>query len=475
MTKIPNFEKHIRLLQGGRAAYFYTAYLVNKGWSYKIKKYALNNLSLVTLCKNHIEKWFFFVETRKDVENTFNAFLKDITLFDEVEKDSKKLLLEYNKKMNSINFSKLTDNQLGDLVKYFAEQFVGTLFIARSMRMIDESIMPRLKELFKNEKSVDEAVAMACACERLTFPMQEEIAVLEAAIEIKKDKSKTEKIIKRLLEKYAWVTCGYYTETPRTKEVYIQKLNDLLKDNPEKQLEEIKERQKINLKKRDELIKKYSENKKLILMTGLAGYFKDVYKSSNNEIVYRGEVLFSELARRSGKTLEFLKDLNSDELVRIAKKLKIDENIVDRRLERGVILNDKDKMIELYGKEAEEFENKYLKIENESVSEFKGRAASKGYTKAKARVVLNASQFNKMQKGEILVVINTSPDFVPIMKKASAIIAEEGGLTSHTSVVSREFGIPCVVGLHNITHLIKDGDELEVDANKGIVRILKKN
>jgi len=471
--KTPNFEGYLQVAQGGRASYFYTAYLVNKGWSYKIKKYALNNLTLTTLIKNHVEKWAMLVKDKSDAENTFNAFLKDSTLFDEVEKDSKKLLRGYKKKMDSINISKLTDNQLGDLVEYFAEQFLNTLFIARSMRMIDESIMPRFKELFKNENNVDEAIAIACACERLTFPMQEEIAVLEAAMGIKKDKSKTERIIKKLLEKYAWVTCGYYTENPRTWGIYMQKINELI--NPEKQLAEIRERQKINLAKRNELIKKYPEAKKLILMGGLAGYFKDVYKSSNNEIVYRGEAIFSELAKRSGKTLDFLKDLNPDELIRIAKKQKIDEDIVNKRLERGVILNDKDKMIELYGKEAEEFENKYLKIENENKNEFRGRAASKGYARAKARIILDNSQFGKMQKGEILVVINTSPDFVPIMKKASAIIAEEGGLTSHTSVVSREFGIPCVVGLHNITHLIKDGDELEVDANKGIVRILKRD
>ena len=60
------------------------------------------------------------------------------------------------------------------------------------------------------------------------------------------------------------------------------------------------------------------------------------------------------------------------------------------------------------------------------------------------------------------------------MKKASAIIADEGGLTSHTSVVSREFGIPCIVGIHNITQMLKDNDLIEVDANKGTVKVLEK-
>lgn len=65
--------------------------------------------------------------------------------------------------------------------------------------------------------------------------------------------------------------------------------------------------------------------------------------------------------------------------------------------------------------------------------------------------------------------MNTSPDFVAIMSMASAIVAEDGGITAHVSVVSRELGIPCVVGISNITSMVKDGELLEVDANKGTV------
>ena len=65
---------------------------------------------------------------------------------------------------------------------------------------------------------------------------------------------------------------------------------------------------------------------------------------------------------------------------------------------------------------------------------------------------------------------NTCPNFVPLMKLANAIIAEEGGLTAHVSVVSREFNIPCIVGIQTATKVFKDGDIVEVDAKKGVVR-----
>jgi phosphohistidine swiveling domain-containing protein len=66
-----------------------------------------------------------------------------------------------------------------------------------------------------------------------------------------------------------------------------------------------------------------------------------------------------------------------------------------------------------------------------------------------------------------LVVTNTSPDFVVLFDRISGIIAEEGGITAHVSVVSREYRIPCIVGVHHITKILKDGDIISLDANLG--------
>lgn len=68
----------------------------------------------------------------------------------------------------------------------------------------------------------------------------------------------------------------------------------------------------------------------------------------------------------------------------------------------------------------------------------------------------------------------TVPKFIEIMKKASAIVTDEGGITCHAAIVSRELKIPCIVGCKNITKELKDGDMIEVDADKGKIRILSK-
>jgi len=67
----------------------------------------------------------------------------------------------------------------------------------------------------------------------------------------------------------------------------------------------------------------------------------------------------------------------------------------------------------------------------------------------------------------------TQPEFLPAMKKASAIITDEGGLTCHAAIISRELGIPCIIGTKIATKVFKDGDIVEVDATRGIVTMLE--
>ncbi|MEK7153227.1 MAG: PEP-utilizing enzyme, partial [Patescibacteria group bacterium] len=76
-------------------------------------------------------------------------------------------------------------------------------------------------------------------------------------------------------------------------------------------------------------------------------------------------------------------------------------------------------------------------------------------------------------QGEILVAETTSPEIMPACRKAAAILTNEGGLLSHAAIISREMGIPCIVGLGIADRVLKDGDLVEVDADRGIVKLVK--
>ncbi len=99
----------------------------------------------------------------------------------------------------------------------------------------------------------------------------------------------------------------------------------------------------------------------------------------------------------------------------------------------------------------------------------KGQTASAGVASGKVKIIKDIAEISKVKKGDILVTIMTNPDMVPIMQKASAIITDDGGMTSHAAIVSREMGIPCIVGTDVGTEVLKDDMIVTVDATKGIV------
>jgi len=99
----------------------------------------------------------------------------------------------------------------------------------------------------------------------------------------------------------------------------------------------------------------------------------------------------------------------------------------------------------------------------------KGLPASPGIAKGPVRIVPTKDDIDKVNKGDVLVTYMTSPDFVPAMKRAAAIVTDSGGATSHAAIVSREMGIPCIVGSGNATSVLKDGMIVTVDAKRGVV------
>eukprot|EP00762_Andalucia_godoyi_P005415 ANDGO_08459.mRNA.1 Prodigiosin synthesizing transferase PigC len=105
----------------------------------------------------------------------------------------------------------------------------------------------------------------------------------------------------------------------------------------------------------------------------------------------------------------------------------------------------------------------------------RGIAASSGTVRGVVRLILDLDQeANSLQKGEILVTKATDPAWTPLFVEAAAVVAETGGLLSHTSIVAREFGIPAIVNAPNITHLVRSGDVVEVDGTNGTIRICQR-
>jgi phosphohistidine swiveling domain-containing protein len=149
-----------------------------------------------------------------------------------------------------------------------------------------------------------------------------------------------------------------------------------------------------------------------------------------------------------------------------------------------IIKNRSNKLIILDDKSISNYELKKLekkcdftletdKIIND-ITVFKGQTAYPGKTQGFVRKILKVSHVSRLKKNEILVSYMTVPDFLPAMVKAGAFVTDEGGITCHAAIVAREMKKPCVIGTKVATKILKDGDQVEVDADKGMIRIIKK-
>ena len=108
-------------------------------------------------------------------------------------------------------------------------------------------------------------------------------------------------------------------------------------------------------------------------------------------------------------------------------------------------------------------------LEETSPVLLKGSAASPGAASGQVKIILDPSEIGRVLEGDILVAEMTTPDFVPAMKRAVAIVTDRGGRTAHAAIVSRELGIPCVVGTGEATKMLHDGQIVTVDGAHGVV------
>ncbi len=100
----------------------------------------------------------------------------------------------------------------------------------------------------------------------------------------------------------------------------------------------------------------------------------------------------------------------------------------------------------------------------------RGAGASPGVASGAVKVMTRPEEGAKVKKGEVLVAPMTTPDWVPVMRRAAAIVTDAGGKTSHAAIVSRELGIPCIVGAGDATKKLRDGQIVTVDGAEGVVR-----
>jgi pyruvate,water dikinase len=202
---------------------------------------------------------------------------------------------------------------------------------------------------------------------------------------------------------------------------------------------------------------------------------QDVKKEfSTKSHVWLQTKLLPEISKRINIETRLLRNLTEEEFSSLLlKNAKIDPVLLKKREEYSVLIAEEGRFSVLLDEEAKNYDLKFS-VSFSDLDIVKGNIASLGKAKGKARVILNKNDIDKVQEGDILIATMTTPDYVPAMKKAVGIVTDEGGVTCHAAIISRELGIPCIIATGIATKVFKDGEEIEVDAVHGIVKKINK-
>lgn len=291
------------------------------------------------------------------------------------------------------------------------------------------------------------------------------------------------KAMEKHCEKWSWIPFGYRGPA-YGMDYYLSVWAGLVRERTPvvKLIKEKKNRPKEIAKERKILLKKLSVPASLQKVydiaadiTFLKGYRKDCCYMG----FYVIDKIFREVAKRLKISTEDIHMLMYKEISEMLQgKKRFDKDEISRRKISGIMIWEEGKPSRVIsGQEAKDFlASKKIKedIVEIGADEFRGTCACSGYAKGIIKIVNKPEEMNKMNQGDIMVAHTTFPALVPAMKKASAIVTEDGGITCHAAIVARELKTPCVTGIKVITKVVKDGDLVEVDADKGIVKIIKK-
>jgi phosphohistidine swiveling domain-containing protein len=465
--------------------------------------------------------WFFeeeYAHQALNVEESVQAARVQINLLHDNPGTIDHFLSEWNSRTQSfektlgefglIEIEKLSQGELVNEFNRFnnaAEQYFSIAYTIESYApFIDQYYYPRFEKEVGDPQKAREAFSTLTVPDQSSFVIEEakdlkKIALTHVEELYRKDflETETEKLLfsiketkpdffaalKKHQEKYYWMQNSYAEWTVLTTKDFLNFLKDILKTTPIQQLaqdlaqmessESIQERQKsiardLGISTRTareiEFIKKIT-------------WLHDDRKRIQLMVLHRMFRFIHEFSRRTGIPVRHVSYCSINEIPDLLDG-HIAINVLKQRRKICLFVEQSgNKETIITGKKAFDLKQEILTKNKEHTNkEFLGIVASTGsmpMIRGRVKVVLNPKE--SITEDEILVTSMTRPEFVPLMKTAKAIITNEGGITCHAAIVSRELNKPCIIGTKNATRYLQTGDEIEMKMSHGMVKIIKRN
>jgi phosphohistidine swiveling domain-containing protein len=407
----------------------------------------------------------------------FRRFLKDKNYLCKLQKAWVVGLKRFDlviREANRAHLPQLSDEELSGLYskfyKAYVEEFTYFMALGDAISMhADRYIVPEFEKVLG--KNFSQVFPQLVSTTHVSFLEQEERDRGKLMEIFRKTGEAPQKLLEAHAAKYFYITNNYAKAIYLTGNDFLKMMSDDLKDKIAKKVERDG---KEKIKKRAELIKKYrlSQWHKSLLYV-LDEFFgiqdtRKKYVLISNYYQFR---FLQELERRSGISLDLLKYSIYPEFKEILKR-RVNKKIFEERKRGCACIQTPGSYEIITGKQVRNLLNYFIEIQK-GAGELRGIVASRGKKKGRVKIILKVHDVVNMEDGDILVASMTRPEMVPAMKRAGAIVTDEGGLTCHAAIVSRELKIPCIIGTKIATKVLKDGDLVEVDAEKGIIKKVK--
>lgn len=460
--------------------WFHSAYV--DGQAFTIKKYLGYGPSQIIVEQNKNVQSILFSrsEWTKFGEQWLVEVIKDQSKLAKVNNDLRlgaDGLNNLSAELKKINLETLTKNDLVSWLKKYEQKHFDVWAIGQVTNVLElenSFLSDYLKDLLKVKGMKDEELIkvfqILSTPRELSVAQKEEREMLKIVRE-----NNDEKSIGEHWQKFSWITFGW-TGPSLSLEYFTEVAKGLLKEG------EVEDKI-YNLNKRDEqlLIDKSYWLKKLNFAELEINLFRQLEELLFMK-TYRMDALFcsyeaiqpilKKIAKDNYLSLAQIYNIPMPNLIRMLETGEFDHNFINELGNYSARYFDGEQIYLLIGEEAKKITQPAVVSlpKRDAVNEFKGECGYPGKVFGKVSIVNRAEEMNKFKDGDILVSIVTDPSLLPIMKKASAFVTNQGGLTCHAAIVARELHIPCVIGTKNATYILKDGDQVEVDATNGIVK-----
>ena len=399
--------------------------------------------------------------------------------------DVKKCLEVGNRLINTAkeipsNLTLSSDEKLTIILKKYYQDYLNIFPFVTVPHGIERYFETKIRELVKDEEMVKILLSP------IYVKDEERDDALKLASYVQK-KGFDELFCKSLEEhahKYCWLSMWSIDSKPLSLDYFKSEIINIL--NKIKDVNKEIDRIKVEEENAEELLDiTFKKIKASPLLKGLVNYLqKYIYlrtfrKNSICQSHYYHLPLLNEFAKRLDLTASEIRLLSYEEMIlAMEKKIKLGDikKLVRERNNAWAICmwQGKVKVIAGFKNIIEAAERLNITAISSSMQRtVVGSVASGGTVSGRVKVVRKLLEMNKVNVGDVLVTRMTTPDYVVAMRKAVAIVTDEGGITCHAAIVSREFGIPCIVGTKNATQILNDNDWVEVDAEKGVVRVIE--